>query len=264
MIARRNLELVLSAVLRLEVTSECPIMDPTEAVYEAVMEEISAFAYEIYRREIYTDPSFLQYFYEATPVRRIGHLKIGSRPARRKGGKGIEDLRAIPWVFSWMQSRHLLPGWFPFGSALTAFLDRHPRSGLETLQKMVETWPFFSTLTDLIQMTLAKADMRLAARYAALSHHQGEARRIFKRIRREYELSREMILLVTRQKDLLEKNYVLKDAIPRRNVYLDPIHLLQVILLKDMMKNGRKVTAEERKALTLTFNGIAAGMKNTG
>ncbi len=262
-IARRNLELVLSAVLRVALTSECPVSDPKVNEYETVMEELASISDGLYRREV-EDPCFLKYFLAVTPVKQVSRYKIGSRPAKRKGGSRIQDLRAIPWVFSWMQSRHLLPGWYPFGSTLRLFLEQHPRSGLNIIQEMVERWPFFASLTDLIQMTLAKANMRIAAHYASLYDESGEGRRIFKKILREYELSREMVLTVTGQKELLENNYILKDAIPRRNPYIDPIHLLQVRLLKKISQKGHRLTPRDIKTLTLTFNGIAAGMKNIG
>lgn len=263
-IARRNLELTLSAVLRLVVGSECPVTDPREQDYEAAMEEMSRISYEIYRRTIYEDPAFVRYFLNATPIRQISRFKIGSRPARRKAGSRIEDLRAIPWGFSWMQSRHLLPGWYPFGSTVMAYLEQHGEPGRKILREMVEKWPFFAALVDLIQMTLAKADMRLAGHYAALFFEQAEGRRIFRMLRREHELSREMILAITGQKELLKDHYVLEDAIRRRNPYIDPIHMLQVSLISRLREKGHRITRGEVKALTRTFNGIVAGMKNTG
>ncbi len=263
-IAERNLGLVLSAVLRLALTQECSVPDPEVGAYEETMDELAGISYGKYREALYEDPRFLNYFLSVTPVKQVSHLKIGSRPARRQGGERLEDLRAIPWVFAWTQSRHLLPGWYPFGSTVEAFLQNHRKGGLKRLREMVKNWPFFTALTDLVQMTLAKADMPLAAHYASLGQKEKGAASIFKDIQKEYELSCRMILSITGQRELLRKHYILKDAIQRRNPYIDPIHLLQVILLEKSGKAGDAISDEEIKVLTRTFNGIAAGMKNTG
>ncbi len=263
-IARRNLELVLSAVLRLCLTSECPVDDPEEDAHETVMDELSGIAHDFYRECVYEDPAFLRYFLDVTPIREISRLKIGSRPARRKSGERIEDLRAIPWVFSWTQNRLLLPGWYPFGKSIERFLKRHPRTGLKTLQRMVRNWPFFESVADLIEMTLAKADMRMASHYAALGRNRDETRRIFTRIRREHARSAKMILAITGRQNLLDHQYVLQHAIPLRNAYLDPIHLLQVDLLRRSTAERKRLSPDAALALLRTFNGIAAGMRNTG
>jgi phosphoenolpyruvate carboxylase len=263
-IARRNLELVLSAVLRICLTSECPVDDPREEGHEAVMEELSRIAYGCYRDRVYEDPAFLRYFLDATPIREISHLKIGSRPARRKSSERIEDLRAIPWVFSWTQNRLLLPGWYPFGKSIEVYLKRHPRTGLKTLERMVRTWPFFESMADLIEMTLAKADMRMAAHYAALGRDPKAVRRIFDEIRLEHKRSEKMILAITGRKRLLDHQYVLQHAIPLRNAYLDPIHLLQIGLLGRSTDGQKRLSPDAARALLRTFNGIAAGMRNTG
>jgi phosphoenolpyruvate carboxylase len=263
-IGRRNLGLVLSAVLRIALAAKCPVADPREEKYEAAMAELAAISYEKYRRTVYDDPEFLNYFFNATPINQVSRFKIGSRPARRKGGQRIEDLRAIPWVFSWTQSRHLLPGWYPFGSTVKEFMARHPEEGFGMLQSMVQKWPFFSAISDLIQMTLSKADMSLASHYASLAAGTPRGPEIYEHLRAEHKLSCEMILAITGEKVLLRNNYILQDAIERRNPYIDPIHLLQVCHLKKINQRGHRVTEREIKALTRTFNGIAAGMKNTG
>ncbi|MBI2885200.1 MAG: phosphoenolpyruvate carboxylase [Candidatus Omnitrophica bacterium] len=268
--AVRNLELVLSAVLE---ATLLPSQDSHQAEWEGQMEQLSQAAYRQYRRTVFEDPAFLQYFEQATPIDAIEQFRIGSRPSQRPGGgratgraspRRIESLRAIPWVFSWIQSRHVLPSWFPFGSAVVDLTGRHPR-GLQELQRLYAQMPWFHVMVDFIQMSLGMADMQIARQYAGLVRPASVGRRIFGALTAEYELTKRVVLGITRQKVLLESNYVLQNAIRLRNPYVDPLSLLQVHLLRQW-RGSRDPKRREmlQRALALTINGIAAGMRHTG
>ena len=266
--AARNLELVLSAVL--ESSLIAPKLPAKLARWEELVEELSQSAYARYRQVVYDDEEFVRYFEQATPVEAIAKFRIGSRPARRPPARGaragsssrrIEDLRAIPWVFSWVQSRHLIPSWFPFGTVVERFCEDRTQ-GLAVLQQMYQEFAWFHVMVDFIQMSLGMADMRIARQYASLVKPAALGRRVFETIHQEYECSCKAVLAITNQRVLLESNYVLQNAIRLRNPYVDPISLLQVRLLREQ-RRGRAQTLRDR-ALSLTINGIAAGMRHTG
>ena len=206
----------------------------------------------------------MDYFRAATPVSEIAELNIGSRPPSRKPSNRIEDLRAIPWVFSWVQSRHVIPSWLPFGSAVEAF-SRTNQHGLATLQKLYAEFPWFHVMVDFIQMSLGMADMRIAQQYAALVSPRSLGERIFATLQAEYDHTRRAILAITKQVELLDANYVLQNAIRLRNPYVDPISLLQIRFLKQR-RQAKDLRARRKldRALALTINGIAAGMRHTG
>jgi len=235
------------------------------------MDEVSDAAFTAYRALVYGDPDFVRYFQEATPVGELAQLNIGSRPPKRTASDRIEDLRAIPWVFSWMQSRHTLPGWYGVGTALTAYADQSP-AHLERLQTMYKQWPFFATTIDNAQMSLAKADMEIAARYAALVTDETIRQRIYGAVAAEYEKSVAIICRITGLNSLLDNQPVLQKSIRLRNPYVDPLSYLQVELLKRLRALPSDDTSEETKiarrdlraAVLLSINRIAAGMKNTG
>jgi len=262
LMAMRNLELALSAVL--EATLIEPKPPARLAEWEEAMSALSQAAWWRYRRVLYDDAAFARYFEQATPIDAISEFRIGSRPARRSASTQIEDLRAIPWVFSWIQSRHLLPSWFPFGSAVDQFL-RGRAGGLATLQQMYQAFSWFHVMVDFIQMSMGMADMRIAAQYAALVRPRALGRRIFAELEGEYTRSRRAVLAITRQRELLDANYVLQNAIRLRNPYVDPISLLQVRFLRQR-RTARDARTHKRveRALLLTINGIAAGMRHTG
>jgi len=260
--AMRNLELSLSAVLestllRRQAPSQLP-------AWESTIDELSEATWARYRELVYQDPDFVRYFEQATPIDAISEFRIGSRPARRTASKSIEDLRAIPWVFSWIQSRHILPSWMPFGWAVDVFTRNHPR-GLADLQRLYAEFPWFHVMVDFIQMSLGMADMRIARQYAGLVRPAALGQRVFEEIQREYHRSRAAVLAITRQRELLDANYVLQNAIRLRNPYVDPISLLQVRFLRQrrQARDVRHRRALDR-ALALTINGIAAGMRHTG
>jgi phosphoenolpyruvate carboxylase len=261
-IAMRNLELVLSAVM--EATLIAPKPPARLAQWKEYTEELSQAAFDHYRQVVYEDEAFIRYFEQATPIDAISEFRIGSRPARRSQSRRIEDLRAIPWVFSWVQSRHLLPSWFPFGTAVERFCHRR-RNGLGILRQMYADFPWFHVMVDFIQMSLGMADMRIAAHYAGLVSPASLGRRVFRHIQEEFARSRRAVLAITQQRELLDSNYVLQNSIRLRNPYVDPISLLQVHLLRQRRSvKGLRARRQLDRPLALTINGIAAGMRHTG
>jgi phosphoenolpyruvate carboxylase len=271
-IAYRNLEQIVHAVLL--ASAEAPSTpDAGEgAGWPAVMDELSDAAFHAYRALVYGDPDFVRFFHEATPIGEFGQLNIGSRPPKRTASDRIEDLRAIPWVFSWMQSRVTLPGWYGVGTALGGYAEQSP-AHLERLREMYRRWPFFATTLDNAQMSLAKADMDIAARYARLVGDQAMAQRIYGQIAAEFRRSVDIICRITEQEALLDGQPVLQKSIRLRNPYVDPLSYLQVELLRrlralppsegedDALRQQRR---DLRAAVLLSINGIAAGVKNTG
>src|SRR5256886_526039 len=262
-LAERNLELMVAASLEaLARPGRARSQEAgEEQKWEAAMEEMSENAFAFYREHIVENPDVLTYFEEATPVQELEHARIGSRPARRSETRSLQDLRAIPWVFGWMQSRHVLPGWFGVGYALEQFAGTDPERE-RLLQTMVKRFAFFSDLIGNVEIGMAKADLTIAHRYAALVKDEGLRERVFGMIVEEFERTRRMILRVTGQKELLSGNPVLARSIRLRNPYVDPLSLIQFALLR------RKQAGEESEdlnyALAATINGIAAGLRNTG
>ncbi len=265
-IARRNLETTLSAVLlaTLRGEDEDTMRREDEEGWAALMDHISAAAYGGYRALV-DDPDLLPYFEQATPVRWIGRLNIGSRPPSRRATRRLEDLRAIPWVFAWMQSRHVIPGWYPTGHALCAVGDADD-GGWERLARMYRAWPPFRTLLDNIQMAMAKADMTIAAEYAGLVEDPETRARVYGLIHDEFARAERAVLRVTGYARLLDGAPVLRDTIDRRNPYVDPLSYVQVRALRAL--RGADLPPDERATrehtLALTVRGIAAGVRNTG
>jgi phosphoenolpyruvate carboxylase len=263
-VGHRNLETLIAA------TMEATLLEPTdratdqEAFAEA-LEELSAHAFAEYRNLVYETPDFIRYFRETTPINEISHLNIGSRPSSRKASDRIEDLRAIPWVFSWGQSRQSIPGYYGFGAAVRQFLGRGKtrERRLALLRAMYRRWPFFRTIVDKADMVLAKADMGIAARYAGLATDKKLRAAIFGRIKREHEDSVSAVFLITGAKALLQDNQVLARSLRNRSPYIDPLNHLQVDLLR-RLRAERGNTDELRRAIHLTINGVAAGLRNSG
>lgn len=271
-IAERNLELMAAAALE-ALTRSTGWGATIEPEWEQTMETLSQDAFDFYREHIMDNPDILPYFDEATPVGELENARIGSRPARRSARKGLSDLRAIPWVFGWMQSRHLVPGGFGVGYALEKFCDAAPEN-LALLQTMHKKFPIFEVLLDNAEMGVAKADMMIARCYADLVEDSGVRERVFALTSEEYERTRRMILTIKEQKTILEKNQVLARSIRRRNPYVDPMSLIQIELLCRKRRGGEnpnpsiQETHENSEeldyALAATINGIAAGLRNTG
>lgn len=258
-IAERHLEQVLNAVLRTSFPDEADSPDPA---WLAAMDRLADAARRNYRALVYDDPEFLTYFEQATCIGEISQFKIGSRPARRGSATSIDQLRAIPWVFSWMQSRHTLPGWYGLGSAVTSLLKADPNA-LAMLQEMYRRWPIWSTLIDNAQMILAKADMTIARLYADMVEDQALAGRVFGRIEAEYRASVDVIERITGQTSLLEKSPILKTSIERRNPYVDPLSFIQLVMLK-RLRSGDGPREELLTGVLESINGVASGLKNTG
>jgi phosphoenolpyruvate carboxylase len=225
------------------------------------MEEMSGEAYWIYRRDIAEDPDVLEYFEQATPVNELDSARIGSRPSRRSKGRCLEDLRAIPWVFGWMQSRHAVPAWFGVGHALQTFTKRGPGHE-QLLGQMMRDFALFSDLMRNVELGMAKADFDIARVYSGLVKNATLRKRVFATLEDEFLRSRRMILRITRHRELLGGNRVLARSIRLRNPYVDPMSLIQVELLR--RKQQAKDASELEYPLGATINGIAAGLHNTG
>jgi phosphoenolpyruvate carboxylase len=259
-LAERNLELMIAASLEALTRTGSPALEPGVEC-EAAMEEMSRYAFDFYREEIVGDTGILPYFREATPVLELGHAKIGSRPSWRGHQHGLSELRAIPWVFGWMQSRHVLPAWFGVGHALESFIDGdNQREGL--LRTMLHTFPLFEDLILNVEIGIAKADLTIAERYAGLVSDRSLRARIFSKIVEEFQRTRQVMLRINKSSRLLENNPVLSESIRRRNPYVDPLSLIQVDLLR--RKRRGEESEELNYALAATINGISAGLRNTG
>lgn len=267
-IAQRSLELTTAAVIAASLPSTPATAAPQRRMkrWENAMEELSAVAYESYRRLVYETPGFYEYFIEATPVEELQHLRLGSRPTRRKSSsKNLDDLRAIPWVFGWTQSRHLLPGWLAVGTAIEEFLRVDPQARLQLLQEMYARWPFFHSTISNIAMTLAKADFQIARQYATRLAGRGLGRRMFRLLGDEYARTTHAVLQITGERRLLDNYTVLQRSIEVRNPYVDPMSYLQIELLARKRSGGVRQDRDKLLyAILLTINGIAAGMRNTG
>jgi phosphoenolpyruvate carboxylase len=218
-------------------------------------------AYRIYRREIAESPDVLEYFEQATPVNELDTARIGSRPSRRSKGRRLEDLRAIPWVFGWMQSRHAVPAWFGIGHALETFARNGPGHE-QLLRQITRSFPVFSELIRNVELGMAKADLGIARVYSGLVKNAALRKRVFSMLEEEFLRSRQMILRVTGQRELLSRNRVLARSIRLRNPYVDPMSLIQVELLR--RKQQGEQSSELDYPLGATINGIAAGLHNTG
>jgi phosphoenolpyruvate carboxylase len=255
-IALRTLEQTAGAVALATAAPSPP--DPREPAWADLMDEIARDSRDAYRALVYGDPDFFAYFRAATPIDVIERMPIGSRPASRRSGEGLENLRAIPWVFAWTQSRHILPGWFGLGTGLEAAAARH---GEETVAAMVRDWPFARVLLEDAEMVLAKADMPIAARYAELAGEVGE--RVFPVIRAEFERTTAWLLRLKGTAALLDEDPTLQRSIRLRNPYVDPMSFLQVDLLRRWRDAGRPED-DLFRALLDSVNGIARGLQNTG
>ena len=260
-IGRRNLEILVAATMEATLLNANPLGADADLAF-AVMEEISESAFRTYRSLVFETDGFVDYFRQATPINEIPGLNIGSRPAARKKTNSIADLRAIPWVFSWSQCRLMLPGWFGFGSAMKAYIDREGEAGLKQLQALYQKWPFLQAVLSNMEMVMAKTDLSIASRYAELVDDQDLANRIFARVIEEWERTTAMLRAITGRNELLENNPTLARSLKVRMPYLDPLNHLQVELL-DRLRQGETDESIQR-AIYLTINGIAGGLRNSG
>lgn len=261
-IGRRNLETLVAATL------EATLLQPTKPATKAFLEaaaQLSQASMGAYRALVYDTPGFTDYFFNSTPIREIAELNIGSRPASRKPSQKIEDLRAIPWGFSWGQCRLTLPGWYGFGSAVEAFIKapgEDPKARLALLQRMYRQWPFFRTLLSNMDMVMAKSDLALASRYSELVTDARLRRKVFGAIESEWQRTGEALVRITGEKQRLAGNTALARSIRHRFPYIDPLHHLQV----ELVRRWRTGKGDERvqTGIHISINGIAAGLRNTG
>lgn len=272
-IGRRNLELLVAATLEASLVPHTPDIKSakTLASYEAIMEELSNRAYRAYRNLVYETPGFTDYFFSSTPIKEIAELNIGSRPASRKANNRIEDLRAIPWGFSWGQCRLLFPGWYGFGSAVSEWLAEGDAAAqkkkLTSLRSMCKDWPFFAALLSNMDMVLAKTDLAVASRYAGLVSDKKLRNSIFNRIADEHARTCATLSTITGNQERLANNPLLARSINNRFAYLAPLNHLQVELIKRHRSNvatGKAVEERVQRGIHLSINGIAAGLRNTG
>jgi phosphoenolpyruvate carboxylase len=236
--------------------------DSTMPEFHRIMEALSLDAFAAYRKLVYETPGFTDFFFTATPIREIAELNIGSRPSARKASDRIEDLRAIPWVFSWGLNRALLPGWYGFGSAVKQFVAREGDAGLAQLQAMYKNWAFFRGLMSNMDMVLSKTDMGIASSYAELVGDVGLRERIFGAINREWEDTVEMLFKVTGNSTLLQDNPAFARSLMTRTPYIDPLNHLQIALLQRHRAGDKNELV--KRAIHLTINGIATGLRNSG
>ncbi len=264
-LAERNLELMIAASL--DALARPNARDPEghftgvlKPEWEEALDELSAISFAFYRKNILENPEVVTYFEQSTPVGELEHAMIGSRPSRRKASPNIADLRAIPWVFGWTQSRLLVPAWFGVGFAIAQFVEKP--GALELLQEMAREFPLFIDLLRNVEMALGKADLATARMYSSLVPDAKLRERVYDQIEAEFHRTVRTVLAVTQQSELLEKNQVLARSIKLRNPYVDPMHLIQVDMLR--RKRSGEDTPEVNRAIAATISGISAGLRNTG
>jgi phosphoenolpyruvate carboxylase len=264
-LAERNLELMIAASL--DALARPNARDPEghftgvlKPEWEAALDELSAISFRYYRQHILDDPGVVAYFEQSTPVGELENAKIGSRPSRRKDSPSLADLRAIPWVFGWTQSRLLVPAWFGVGFAIERYLVQ-PGS-LDLLQIMAREFPLFIDLLRNVEMALGKVDLATARLYSSLVEDTQMRERVYGLFEAEFHRTVRAVLAVTRQTELLESNQVLGRSIKLRNPYVDPMHLIQVDMLR--RKRAGEDTPEVNRAIAATISGISAGLRNTG
>jgi phosphoenolpyruvate carboxylase len=268
-LAEWNLEIMIAACLE-ALTVSPKVSTETKQRWDDAMETMSADAFAFYRKHIAENPEVLEYFEQATPANELEHARIGSRPARRSASRSLEDLRAIPWVFGWMQSRHAVPAWFGVGHALDRFAAKGAANA-QLLREMMRGFPLFASLIRSVEIAMSKADFAIARLYADLVTDVVLRYRVFEMLRQEFERTGRTLLAVTAQKELLEKNPVILRSIRLRNPYVDPLSLIQVDLLRrkrgGVMHDPSFDSALDPTidyAIGATMNGIAAGLHNTG
>jgi phosphoenolpyruvate carboxylase len=277
-VGRWHLELFVAATLEASLGSRKGSSNDDEhlAAYGDAMAWMSEQAHQSYRQLVYGTPNFDQYFFQSTPIKEIAGLNIGSRPSSRKATQSIEDLRAIPWSFSWAQCRLPIPGWYGMGTALNRYLESGlPNDGLNRskrlaqLQTMARDWAFFRTLLSNLEQVLAKTDLDIGLKYAGLVEDEELRESIFTQIRNEFELTHQLFREITGH-ELLAHDQALQDALAERFAYIDPLNHLQVELLRRHRRQGEKANKPTRSGVNkqhvihLTINGIAAGLRNSG
>jgi phosphoenolpyruvate carboxylase len=258
-LAHRHLELIVNAVLL--ASSPTKSQSDIPAAWRAGMDAMSFTAQKVYRKLVYETPDFIEFWQAATPLDEIKRLHFGSRPPSRTQSSEVTKIRAIPWVFSWMQSRFNLPGWYGLGAALSS------TNGLSLLREMYHGWPFFKSMLDNTEMSLIKADMDIASLYVELAPNKRSAAKIFDTIRVEYDRTHEIVLSISGHTNLLDAEPITQTAVQLRNPYVDPLNYIQVEMLRKIraLSDSKGAKAQSlREVIGLTINGIAAGLRNTG
>lgn len=267
-IAYRSLDQATAALVTAAINARSPhndLYEQQEDQWDEIVRGISEVSLKKYQDLIFRDPDFLSFFKESTPLPEVGELNIGSRPAKRKNSDRFEDLRAIPWVFAWTQSRYLLPAWYAAGTGLQSFYQNNEEN-LKVLQDMYSNFSFFTSLIDTLQMAIAKADLLIAKEYSNMTKEESYRNRIFNQIEDEFKLTTDLILLITGQKEILDNVPVIQESIRLRNPYVDPLSYLQVQLISELreLREQGEDNNELLREVLLTINGIAAGLRNTG
>ena len=263
-IAERNMEQLVTSVLDTHLLA--PKHTPHEnqfASWEAHAQEIASASCDFYRNLVYETPGFVEFFRQATPIDLIENLRLGSRPSRRSNTRDLSQLRAIPWMFAWTQSRHFIPAWYGLGYGLEKFLAGHLPDGLDLLREMYRDWPFFAVIIDNAEASLAKTDLYIARRYDALCRPASLRKQISSRIEEEYQRTVRCVLEITESKYLLERQPVLQESIRLRNPYVDPLNFLQIRFL-EKWRRQHEPSPELLRLLQITVGGVAFGMKSTG
>ncbi len=269
-LAHRHLEQIASAVILASAPaaqSGPAAPDPVKPVWRMSMDRMAGCAQQAYRKLVFETPGFIEFWRYATPLDEIKRLRIGSRPAARSSSDAVDKIRAIPWVFSWMQSRFNLPGWFGLGAGLEALCTEGGDQSLGLLQEMYQGWPFFTALLDNAASSLLKADLNIARLYAQLAPDADGAQRIFGVIQAEFERTHRLILEITHYQELVDSDPLIQRSINLRNPYVDPLNFIQIEVIRRLRKladqNGPEAQAL-RESMVITINGIAAGLRNTG
>lgn len=267
-IAYRSLDQATAALITAAINARSPhndLYEQQEEQWDNIVRGISEVSLDKYQDLIFRDPDFLKFFKESTPLPEVGELNIGSRPSKRKNSDRFEDLRCIPWVFAWTQSRYLLPAWYAAGTGLQSFYQ-DKEENLKILQDMYSNFSFFTTLIDTLQLAIAKADLLIAKEYANMSKEASYRDRIFNQIEGEFKLTSDLILKITGQKEILDNVPVIQESIRLRNPYVDPLSYLQVQLVSELreLRDQGEDNNELLREVLLTINGIAAGLRNTG
>ncbi len=269
-VAKRNLEQLITAVVltNLLVKPEAK-ENPKIADWESKLAGLADDSFHFYRHLVFETPGFLDFYHEATPIDVLKITKIGSRPAARGNQRSFDQLRAIPWVFSWVQSRYIISAWYGMGHALRKYLDTHGKDGLEHMRQMYRQWPFFTSLINNLQISLAKTDLYISQLYCDIVTDESLRERIHQAIAEEHERAVAAVLEITRESELLDFHTVLKESIRLRNPYVDPLNYIQVRFLQEKNALSHSPAHDIKRAkideiLLLTVNGIASGMKSTG
>ena len=255
-----NLEMLVSATINRMITKKKSDTN-TSNRYERIMDQIVERSYQIYRDLVFGNEHFYDYFFESSPIKAISSFNIGSRPAARKTITEIGGLRAIPWVFSWSQSRVMFPGWYGVGSSFKEFIDENPEENLAFLRKMYKNWPFFQSLLSNVDMVLSKSNMNIAFEYAQLCEDK-EVQEIYYTILDEWQLTKNVILAIEDYDDLLEENPYLRDSLDYRMRYFNILNYIQLELIKRQRRG--ELSSDEERLIHITINGIATGLRNSG